>query len=171
MKRMLEYIIPLQGLSLGKHQYVFEIGDTFLQHFEQLEVSHGHVTVEVQLIRESSLIDFTFNLHGELELPCDRCLDLFTCPVEGQYRLIVKYGEGYEEISDEVVVIPAQESRLDLSQYFYEYINLMIPYQKMHPTDEEGNNTCNQEMIDKLNTLTKKETDPRWDQLKNIDFD
>lgn len=171
MKRMLEYIIPLQGLGLGKHHYVFEIGDSFLQHFEQLEVVHGQVSIEVELIRESSLIDITFKLSGELELPCDRCLDLFMCPVAGDYRLIVKYGETYEEISDEVVVIPAQESQLDLSQYFYEYINLLIPYQKIHPVDEEGNSTCNPEMEEKLNALIKKDNDPRWDSLKNIDLE
>ncbi|MFA5418799.1 MAG: DUF177 domain-containing protein [Bacteroidales bacterium] len=171
MKRMLEYIIPVQGLSLGKHQYVFEIGESFLQHFSELEVEHGYVTVDVTMVRESNLKDFTFRLHGELELPCDRCLDLFNCPVSGEFRLILKYGEAYDEISDEVVVIPAQESRIDLSQYFYEYINLMIPLQKMHPDDDQGNSTCNREMLDRLNEILRKEEDPRWDSLKNIELD
>ncbi len=171
MKRMLDYIIPIQGLSLGEHQYVFEIGQSFLQNYPQLEANQGHVTVEVKLVRESSLINMTFKLEGELELPCDRCLDLFFCPVRGEFRLIIKYGETYEEVTDEVVVIPANESRIDLSQYFYEYINLMIPYQKIHPLDEAGNSTCNPEMEEKLNALIKPENDPRWDSLKNIDLE
>ena len=171
MKRMLDYIIPVQGLSLGKHQYVFEIGESFLKHYELLEVEHGHVTVDVTMNRESSLIDFSFKLNGEFELPCDRCLDLFNCPVSGEFRLILKYGEAFDEISDEVVVIPAQESRIDLSQYFYEYLNLMIPLQKMHPDDDQGNSTCNKEMIVRLNTLLRREEDPRWDSLKDIEFE
>lgn len=168
---MLDYIIPIQGLSLGKHQFVFEIDNAFLKHFAELEVEQGHITVDVKIVRESGLIDFTFVLNGELELPCDRCLDLFYCPVHGEFRLIVKYGEAYDEISDEVIVIPAQESRLDLSQYFYEYINLMIPYQKIHPLSKQGKSTCNKEMEKKLNTYSATEIDPRWDLLKNIEFE
>ena len=85
-------------------------------------------------------------------------------PVKGEFRLIVKFGDDYEEESDEVVVIPKTESRIDVSQYIYEYINLLLPIQRMHAEVED----CDPEIVKKINTHSKPEVDPRWEALKNI---
>ncbi len=96
---------------------------------------------------------------------------------EGQYYVysdgtkVVDYGETYEEISAEIVTIPKTESNIDLSQYIYEYINLMLPIKKVHPDDEDGNSTCNKEMTDRLNKYSEQKSDPRWDALKDIKLD
>ncbi len=168
---MLDYIIPIAGLGLGQHHFIFEIDSAFLKKFPALEVEEGQITVETEMIKESNLIDFSFRFVGKLLLPCDRCLESFYYPVDNTVRLIVKYGETREEISDEVLVIPANESRLDLSQYFYEFINLMIPFKKEHPLDENGNSTCSAEMEEKLTSMITKPEDSRWDALKNIELD
>jgi len=168
---MLDYIIPIAGLGLGKHQFVFEIDSAFLKRFPALEIEEGQVSVETEMVKESNLIDFSFRFIGRLLLPCDRCLEYFYYPVDQTFRLIVKYGETREEISDEILVIPANESRLDLSQYFYEFLNLTIPFKKEHPLDENGHSTCNKEMEEKLKSMTIKSDDSRWDALKNIELD
>jgi uncharacterized metal-binding protein YceD (DUF177 family) len=73
-------------------------------------------------------------------------------------------GEDFAEESDEVIVIPHTESRLDVSQYIYEYINLLLPLQRAHSNIED----CDQEVINKLDAHSKQENDPRWEALKNI---
>ena len=71
------------------------------------------------------------------------------------------------------MIIPEKEHELDLSQILYEFIVLSLPYQCIHPVDNQGNSTCDPEMIKQLamhsgSTKKQKQTDPRWDQLKHL---
>lgn len=169
--KMVEYIIPVGGLSLGSHQYTYKIDDTFFSNFEFFDTDKGLLNLEVEMVKESNLLDFKFYFNGYIELRCDRCLDKFNMNIENSFRLIVKYSDKYEEISDEVITIPDTESNIDLSQYIYEYINLMLPIKKVHPDDENGNSTCNIEMLVRLDNYSEQQSDPRWDALKNIKLD
>lgn len=168
---MIEYIIPVAGLSLGDHRYTFKIDNSFFSNFEFFDTDKGMLDLVIDLVKESNLIDFKFHFAGYIELQCDRCLDKFNLNVENNFRLIVNYGKAFEEISDEVITIPSTENNIDLSQYIYEYVNLMLPIKKVHPDDEEGNNTCNKEMINRLHEYSEQKSDPRWDALKNIKLD
>ncbi len=109
-----------------------------------------------------------FRFDGTLELICDRCLDVYSQPLKGDFRLIVKYGEKREELSDELVTMPYDDSYFDIAQYVYEFIRLMVPMKRVHPDDEDGNSTCNAEMLKKLQTFEKVKTDIRWDALKEL---
>ncbi len=58
-----------------------------------------------------------------------------------------------------------------MAQYFYEYILLALPIQRIHPNDSRGNSTCDPEMLSKLKEHTVIEedsNDPRWDELKKL---
>lgn len=114
--------------------------------------------------KESTLMDMHFKIKGTFEVTCDRCLANYMQPIEGEFRLIVKFGDDFEEESDEVVIIPKTESRIDLGQYIYEYVNLLLPIQRTHLNIED----CDPEMIEKINTHATPEVDPRWETLKNI---
>ena len=103
-------------------------------------------------------------MNGFVSVECDRCLERVDFPVKGDFRLVVKFGSDFDEESDEVIVIPTTESRLDIGQYFFEYINLMLPIKRVH-SDE---NQCNSIIIDKLEEYSEPEIDPRWEALKNI---
>lgn len=169
--KMVEYILPIKGLPLGDHEYCYKIDHSFFEKFDHFGNDTGILDLKIEMIKESNLMDFRFHFTGTLELQCDRCLDIFNMAIDQEFRLIIKYGERYEEISDEVITIPADQSNLDLSQFVYEFINLMIPLKKVHPDDEDGYSTCNQEMIDRLYTDSETKTDPRWEALKNIKLD
>ncbi len=171
VKRMIEYIIPIAGLGLGDHRYTFKIDKEFFSSFEYFDTDNGQFDLIVDLTKESNLMDFKFHFKGWVELKCDRCLEKFKLDVEDNFRLIVKYAEGYEEISDEIITVPSTESNIDLNQYIYEYINLMLPIKKVHPDDENGNFTCDEDMIDRLNNYLEQKSDPRWDALKNLNLD
>lgn len=168
---MVEYIIPVKGLGLGSYCYTYKIDDKFFTNFEHLDADAGLLNLDVDLMVESNLLDFKFNFTGYIELLCDRCLDKFNLNVENNFRLIVKYGEQFEEISEEVITIPTSESNIDLSQFIYEYINLMLPIKKVHPDDEPGNGNCNKEMINQLYKYSEQKSDSRWDALKNINIE
>lgn len=164
MKKEKEYIIPFKGLSAGNHQYSFKIDRKFFESFEYFESETGKVKVELDLIKESNLLNLQFHLDGYMNLICDRCLTEFKQPLEGSFRLIIKFGETFSEESDEVIIIPSTESVIDVKQYIYEYINLLLPIKRVHNREDD----CNPEMIKKLHDFERHESDPRWEALKNI---
>ena len=164
-----EFTIQFSGLATGVHQFGFEIDQSFFETFDYGDLADGNLTIDCMMEKQERMLIFTFDIKGKVGVVCDRCLDDFDLPVEGKERLIVKFGNEAMEENDEIVVIPEQEHEIDLSQYLYEYINLMLPYRKVHGEDENGESLCNQEVIKRIEEHTQEEeTDPRWDALKKL---
>ena len=163
---MNEYEIPFKGLETGSHNFDFKIGNAFFESFEYFETELGDISVKLELIREPSLLDLHFSLEGVVNLACDRCLERIDYPVKGSFRLIAKFGESFYEESEDIIVIPSAESRFDIKQYLFEFVNLMLPIKRVH----EDISQCNRNIISKLEEHSKPETDPRWDALKNINL-
>ncbi len=163
-----EFLIPVKGLEPGEYHYDFVVEDAFFEQFAFQDIHHGKVMLSLDIEKESRLMVLMFRFEGNVQLICDRCLDAYTQPLKGNFRLIVKYGEKMEEISEEMVTIPYEDSYFDIAQYVYEFIQLMIPMKRIHPDDEDGNSTCNIEMLEKIENFEKAKTDSRWDALKEI---
>lgn len=161
---MEDFVIPFKGLGTGSHHFEFTIDDTFFESFEYFESERGQISVDLEMIVETNLLDLHFKMKGFVSLSCDRCLETIDFPVKDDFRLIIKFGENYLEESEEVIVVPLNENKIDVSQYLFEYINLMLPIKRVH----KDRNQCNQQVIDKLESYSKPQTDPRWEVLKNI---
>lgn len=169
MKHSREYLLPIGGLSLGKHDFRFILDRDFFGMFDYSEIANGNVEVILTLIKQESMIDLHFKIKGELEVACDRCADEFFEPVEGENELILKYGETFEEESDEIMIIPVLQHQFDVSHLLYEYTVLLLPIRRIHPDNSKGRSTCNPEVIERLNQLEHHESmDPRWEALKNL---
>jgi uncharacterized metal-binding protein YceD (DUF177 family) len=103
---------------------------------------------------------------------------MFDLPVKGKIRIVVQFGEEYNDDNDELLILPHGEHQIDVSQMIYEMIALSIPLKRVHPGIKDG--TLISESLDKLNELrveeakkekhTKEEEniDPRWDKLKQL---
>lgn len=175
MKELDEYEIPIHGLKEGIHSYEFEIKDSFFEYFNNPDLPGGSLKLKLDLQKRPQFIELDFNLIGNLRLICDRCLDEFDFDVDLSEKLFLRFGEEYEELDDNIVVIPRSESRVNIAQYVYEFTALSIPFQKVHPDTGKGKPGCNPDMIRRLNELkveenkiSTKNTDPRWDKLKNL---
>lgn len=173
MKSNLQFVIPFKGLKVGRHEFAFEIGDKFFEDFSGSEIAKGEVNVSLSLIKRVNMLEFEFELSGNIWVLCDRCLDEFLMPIENEAKLFVKFGDDLEEQTDEIVILPHGEHEIDLTQYIYEYILLSLPYRKVHPTNKTGKSTCNKEMIAKLGEYgirdsEQENSDPRWDNLKDF---
>jgi uncharacterized metal-binding protein YceD (DUF177 family) len=172
-----DYIIQFAGLSLGKHEYEFKVGDKFFEDLDYSEIKRGDITIKLDLLKQSQMLVLEFNISGTVKAECDLCTGEFDLPIEGQYRLIVKVG-GHEtgDEDDDIITIAANEHELDLSQYLYEYITLSLPIKRVHPPEAKGKSGCDKEVLKKLENFLveedKKEEeqkpDSRWDGLKNI---
>ena len=169
-----DYLIPFYGLKEGIHDYEFAAGDEFFKFFDNPDIHGGNLKVFLQLDRKTQFLELKFKLEGELRVTCDRCLEIFDHLVYSENELFVRFGDRLEEISDTVITIPHDETRLNVAQYIYEYSLLALPMQKIHPDNENGDPGCNVEMIKRLENHSpekeekKSETDPRWDALKKL---
>ena len=166
------YIIQFAGLKNGEHKFDYVIDDAFFKDKEYSEVKHAHIHTQVTLNKETHLLVFDIKMDGIINVPCDRCGDPFDFPVWDEKKFIVSLTNDKFEDGDEIVSLSLEASEIDISQNLYEYINLLLPQRRIHPTKEDGTSGCNAEALKVLNKLSvhpeEHATDPRWDALKKI---
>jgi len=162
------FIIPFSGLKVGNHTFNFEIEDKFFEHFEYSEIRKGRLHVDCVLDKQLRMMVLYFDIDGMVTIPCDRCAEEFDQPINGKQKLIVKFGADHKEESEDILVITEKEHELDISQFLYEYIHLMLPFKKVHGTDENGNSLCNPEVIRYIVEKEEHSIDPRWEALQKL---
>jgi uncharacterized protein len=173
---MRAFKINIIGLSNKDHQFDFQIGDEFFRHYGQGNglVSEGKLTAEVLLDKRETLIESRFLISGTVKLICDRSLDPFEYSVKIDKKVIFKYGDTEEELSDEIIMILRDADSLELGQYMYEFINLEIPMKKLHPRYQgEPDDDSPGRIIYTSGDTTKDDEagddiDPRWEKLKKL---
>jgi len=164
-----QFVIRFSGLSIGNHQYKFIIDEKFFENFDFSEIKNGKITVDILLNKQETMFILNFIINGTVNVTCDRCLEPFDLDINGKEKLIVKFGKEKFEETDEILIIPESDNKINISQYIYEYINLLLPYKRVHPDNADGKSLCNQEVIKKIKKFSKSKTiDPRWEKLKDI---
>lgn len=176
MKTSKKYTLQLASLNNGIHHFKFLVDDAFFTLFPFSPVNNGDIEVHVTMNKQDHILLFDFSINGTINVPCDRCSEDFDLIISGTNKLLVKLGNEYREEDDEVIIIPKNESELDLSQYIYEFILLLVPMKIVHPDNEDGNPQCNPDLLEILKNYQPKdkspdeqdETDPRWNKLKGF---
>jgi uncharacterized protein len=166
-----EFDIEFKGLKEGKHPFSFDISKRFFDDFENSLIHDGNLKAKVLLTKNPTFFTLDFEIEGDIKSTCDRCLDPITFPVNQTGKMIVKFGDAYDEPSEDVIVLPHEEHHINVAQLIYEFIVFSLPMQVMHKTNE-----CNPEMLAKLNQLKvgisdsekDEDIDPRWNILKNL---
>ena len=183
------YKLPLKSLPIGTHTYEFLLDDVFFKNIDGEEFQRGKVNVTLILTRsEEKVFKLKFDLQGTIQIPCDRCLDNMDHEVVTEEKMTVRLGEEYSEEGDDTLIIPEQDSLLNIAWFLYEYIALTIPLKHVHPAGK-----CNKGMTSKLRKHSVRSndeedmddidtgldfdddsdtddsaTDPRWDALKDL---
>jgi uncharacterized protein len=169
-----KYDVAFKGLKEGLHEFEYEIGTKFFEHFDQGMVNVGNLTVKIDLEKRSSFMKLYFNIQGWVELTCDRCLEKYRQKVKNKSEFFVKFGENEDENDDQIIWVLPEEHRINLAQLIYEYTVLSIPMKHIHPDKENGQTGCNKEMIERLNNFSpdakekNTDTDPRWEALRKL---
>lgn len=177
MKVNNEFLIPFIGLKLGKHQFEYQINKKFFEDFGYDEFESCDIKVNLVLEKKSTMLELQFKHKGTIYVPCDLTNEMFDLPVKGKIKLIVQFGEAFNNDNEELLILPHGEHQIDISQYVYEMIALSIPLKRIHPGVKDG--TLKTDILDKLDELKvnakeqkadakEEETDPRWDQLKKL---
>lgn len=176
MKKLNEFLIPFIGLKLGKHQFEFQIDKGFFESFDYDEFESCNIKVSVVLEKKSTMLELEFKHKGTVHVPCDLTSEMFDLPIKGKMRMVVQFGESYNDDNDELLILPHGEHQINIAQMVYEMIALSVPFRRVHPGVEDG--TLHTEALEKLKELRVTEikgdgveeenTDPRWDELKKL---
>ncbi|OCB77350.1 YceD family protein [Flavobacterium crassostreae] len=175
MNKTKEYLIPFVGLKQGKHHFEYQLSNAFFEIFDYDEFDNSDIKVNVVLEKKSTMLELAFQHQGTVRVLCDVTSEEFDLPIEGSMKLIVRFGEEFNNDNEELLIVPFGEFEIDIAQYIYEMIVLSVPLKRVHPGVADG--SLKTETLDILNELKVSETkqeekeeniDPRWDKLKQL---
>ena len=176
-KNLSQFKLNIIGLSNKVHEFDLEFGDEFFQSFESSLVEKGDFKSSLKLDRSDTMIVIELVLSGVAHLVCDRSLEEFDFPINITERVIYKYGDKFEELDDTLFTIPFGAESLDLSNLFYDLINVQIPMKKLHPKFEGDEEDLDEEDVFVYSSNEEEEgveeeedqkVDPRWSKLMDL---
>ncbi|MCP4520886.1 MAG: DUF177 domain-containing protein [Cytophagales bacterium] len=188
MKKLSEFDVNLFSLQNKVYEFDYQIKDSFFEAFEFSIIDNGNFSVKATLDRSERLIEAEFEIKGTVMLECDKSLKPFKFEIAESQKMIYKFTQEYEDVSETLIHLPFDHQQLNLAQPIYEFISMAIPMRKIHPdlVIEEMDDFDDEEDIsfvyssldeeDELETPEEEETtedgeeitDPRWEALKKL---
>jgi uncharacterized metal-binding protein YceD (DUF177 family) len=176
MRKLAEYTIPFVGLKIGSHDFEYEIGKKFFEDFEYEDFNSANLHLEVVLEKKNTMMELFFETSGTVNVNCDLTNEPFDMPISSSLRLVVSFGDEFNDENEELLIVPHGEYEINIAQYAYEMIVLAVPQKRKHPGIEDG--TLKSDVLDKLEELSprginedndnEEDIDPRWSKLKNL---
>lgn len=197
MGKFTEYKVPLASLAEGEHTFNYHLDKHFFANMENADIHDADLNVVLRVNHKGDLYQLDFDVEGTITLICDRCLDDLIMPVDTTYSIAVKYGDDYNDDSDELLIIPRSDSYLNVAYMIHDTVALTIPIKHVHPLGKcnrqmsamlkkhrthrpgDQDTELEEQLIDEIDSLEAEQdsqteqapTDPRWDALKNISAD
>lgn len=169
MDKLRNYDVSFSGLKTGKHKFRFEINKEFFQLFDtEQEFTNPRITADVLLDKHSTFLEFDIEVNGTVELVCDITTENFDHPIENDMRVLVKFGEEYDDSEEDVITIPTSDHAFNISQLVYESVVLSIPMKKVSPEVSDEDLAILNKFSPKEAEEEENKSDPRWDALKNL---
>ncbi|WP_405574451.1 YceD family protein [Winogradskyella sp. Asnod2-B02-A] len=175
MKALKSYTIPFVGLKVGEHHFDYQIDNTFFQHFEYDEFNAVDVKIDLKLDKKSTFLELLFYAEGVVNVNCDITNEPYDQAINDEFKLVVKFGNEYNDENEDILIIPHGEYEINIAQYIYELIILAVPIKRVHPGIEDG--SLQSDILSKLEELSPSEDtktkssediDPRWNNLKKL---
>jgi len=139
------YKVDLAGKSEGHYEQDFVIDKQFFENMENHDILSAAVSVHMDMECRNGVYECVFHCKGNLQIPCDRCLDPMDHEVDTDYRVSVKYGDNYDDGADNLLVIPYSNSYLNVAYMLYDTLLLTIPLRHVHAPGK-----CNRAMLEAL---------------------
>lgn len=181
MNELKQYEIPILKLENKRHEYAFAGDDQFFEAMEQELIRRGRFQAHLTLDKSETMLHLKFAIRGSYELTCDRTLEPFEEPFETTQRLILKYGDEPEELSDEIEIIGWDTPSLNVARYLFEFIALTVPAKKLHPRlraeeadedeeqpEREGKLVYSSDADEPEDADQPPAVDPRWQALSKL---
>ncbi len=185
MGKFSAFKLPLKSLGAGTHEFEYHLDKQFFANMESADVHDADLTVHLTVKYNGDFYNLAFRIDGEVVLICDRCLDDLHFPIDATYDIVVKYGEDYDDSSDEVLEIPDSDNYLNVAYMIYDTVELAIPIKHVHPmgkcnrqmsallkkhraTASDEDAELENELIEEMDSMPDSGADPRWDALRKL---
>lgn len=166
-----KFLIGFDGLKLGEHDFKFLVDTAFFKELEYSEIQEGKVVIDAVFTKSERLMEMDLSFEGEVIVPCDRCGEDFSMPIDFEESVVVKLGDENDE-DEGMIILKRGETEFDISHYLYESISLSLPTARVHP-EVDGEPRCDESIMAKINegkndNKDDDDIDPRWAALKNL---
>lgn len=184
-----EFKLQLKSMPEGTEKFDYHLGKTFFTNMESADVREADLDVKLTVVHRGGIYNLDFVITGNVTLLCDRCLDDLVLPIDATYHIAVKYGDDYNDESDELLEIPESDNYLNVAYMIYDTVTLAIPIKHVHPLGkcnramsailkkhrarpiDDDEQALEDELIDEMDDMggtSDIPTDPRWDELKKL---
>lgn len=177
MNALREYTIKIANLEEKVYTHSFKADNSFFKAFEQDLIEKGDFETNLSIEKTGSMLRLKFKIVGSVGLTCDRSLEEFDEYFDLDEQLIIKFGDHYEELSDEIILLPKDQAEFNIAQHLYDYIALTIPIKKLHPRfrDDEDQDETEGHVVystadkeDETDSSADELFDPRWEALRKL---
>ncbi|MGG7468419.1 YceD family protein [Chryseobacterium arthrosphaerae] len=172
MDKLRNYDVSFSGLKNGKHEFKFEIDKTFFQLFDtEQEFTNPRIEVNILLDKHTTFLEFEIKIKGWVELVCDITNEDFDYPIENEIKILVNFGEEYDDSNEDVITIPTSDHAFNIAHLIYENVMLSIPMKKISPNVSDEDLKILEQFSPKDMEETEEkehESDPRWDALRKL---
>lgn len=167
--------IDFRGLQSEVETFTWHLNDTFFSALDQQEIMHGALTATLRVNKKAAGYRLEIHATGTIEIPCDRCLEPMTQPIDAEDCIEIRLGDSFDD-DGERIIIPEDKPVLDVSWNLYETIALAIPTFHAHP-DGECPEAVSQYLVaddepdrdtSEGENSNEQPTDSRWDALKAL---
>lgn len=163
MDSLKEFDIEFVKLKEGSHEYDYVLDNKFFES-QKSSLSSKGVNVKLEFVKSINMFYLNFDFDGLVETECDRCLSDLSLPIKGKQSLIVKVTDKAMDDEDNIVYIGEADYKINVAQYLYEYLHLMLPIKKTCDLVEKECDTAVTSKITMLFDFDSQETiDPERD--------
>jgi hypothetical protein len=104
MNNTKQYLIPF-GIKGRKTSFEYQISNAFFEVFDYDEFESSDIKVNVVLEKKSTMLELVFKHEGTVNVPCDLTSEDFDLPIQGEMKLLVRFGDTYNNDNEELLVL------------------------------------------------------------------
>ena len=171
MSRSNQFLLKFVGLKDGDHKFEYKLDNNFFITHGYLDFNSCNINVKVQLIKKVTVLELNIIGDGITNINCTLSNESFDYSINSKMKVLVKFGEKYDDSNDELIILPHGSHTIELDQLLYEMIVLSMPIRNVHPGIEDG--SLKSDILNRLkdfdiNKEKSSNFDPRWDKLKKL---
>ena len=143
--------LDIRDLDGDEMSRCWQLDDSFFSVLDEEDIKHGKLTATLRVKKKAASYQLDIHATGTIEIPCDRCLEPMTQPIEADDTIEVRLGDTFED-DGERITLPEDQPVLDVSWNQY-----LVSDADPSRDDSEGGSSD-----------TEQPADSRWDALKAL---
>ncbi|WGH24865.1 MAG: YceD family protein [Candidatus Shikimatogenerans bostrichidophilus] len=123
------------SLLPNNENFKFFINSNFFKEFlkEEEDYLNPKINIIIKKKNKNSYIVLKIYFIGVITLICDITLNKFLFKINKKKKLNIFFSNNYNNKSDNNIFLPLNTIRINIAQYIYDSVILMLPIKKIHP--------------------------------------